>query len=207
MTITIYLLAATCILSFLCFRNEEMQDRFIFNPFIIREQKQWYRFISSGFIHADWMHLLVNMFVLYMFGTVVEKYFNTVFEERGPFNFLLLYFGGMAVSSIRTYHKHKFDTGYRALGASGAVSAIVFSYIVFNPLENLCLYGILCMPGIIFGAAYLVYCYYAGKKGLGFVNHDAHMWGALFGFFFTILLKPYLAIYFLKQLPFLQNAF
>ena len=73
MTITIYLLAATCILSFLCFRNEEMQDRFIFNPFIIREQKQWYRFISSGFIHADWMHLLVNMFVLYMLGSTISK--------------------------------------------------------------------------------------------------------------------------------------
>jgi len=207
MTITLYLLAATCILSFLCFQNDEMRDRFIFNPYIIREQRQWYRFISSGFIHADWMHLLVNMFVFYMFGTVVERYFGSVYEERGPLNYLLLYFGGMAVSTIRTYHKHKFDTGYRALGASGAVSAVVFSYIVFNPLEKLCLYGILCMPGIIFGAAYLVYCYYAGKRGVGYVNHDAHMWGALFGFFFTILLKPYLAIYFLKQLPFLQNAF
>jgi membrane associated rhomboid family serine protease len=207
MTITLYLLAATCIVSFLAFRNDEMRERFIFHPYIIREQKQWYRFISSGFIHADWMHLLVNMFVFYMFGTAVEGYFSSVFEERGPFNYFLLYFGGLAVSTIRTYHKHKFDTGYRALGASGAVSAVVFSYIVFNPLENLCLYGILCMPGIIFGAAYLIYCYYAGKRGLGFVNHDAHMWGALFGFFFTILLKPYLAIYFLKQLPFLQNAF
>lgn len=207
MTITLYILIATCILSFICFTNDELRNRFIFSPYIIREQKQWYRFISSGFIHADWMHLVINMFVLYMFGGVVENYFNTVFEERGPFNYVLMYFGGMAVSTIRTYHKHKFDTGYRALGASGAVSAVVFSYIVFNPLENLCLYGILCMPGIIFGAAYLVYCYYAGKRGLGLVNHDAHMWGALFGFFFTILLKPYLAIYFLKQLPFLQNAF
>ena len=207
MTITLYILIATCIVSFLSFQNDEMRDRFMFNPFVIREQRQWYRFISSGFIHADWMHLLVNMFVLYMFGTVVEKYFNSVFDERGPFNYLLLYFGGMAVSTIRTYHKNKFNSGYRALGASGAVSAVVFSYIVFNPLEKLCLYGILCMPGIIFGVAYLVYCYYASKRGLGFVNHDAHMWGALFGFFFTILLKPYLAIYFLKQLPFLQNAF
>lgn len=207
MTITIYILAATCILSFLCFQNDELRGRFMFNPYIIREQSQWYRFISSGFIHADWMHLGVNMFVFYMFGTVVEKYFSSVFEERGTLNYLLLYFGGMAVSTIRTYHKHKFDTGYNALGASGAVSAVVFSYIVFNPLENLCLYGILCMPGIIFGAAYLIYCYYAGKRGIGYVNHDAHMWGALFGFFFTILLKPYLAIYFLKQLPFLQNAF
>lgn len=207
MSITLYLLIATAILSMLCFQNDELRDRFMFNPYRIHEQRQWYRFISSGFIHADWMHLLVNMFVLYMFGNVVEQYFSNVFEERGGFDFLLLYFGGMAVSTIRTYHKHKFDPGYRALGASGAVSAVVFSYIVFNPLEKLCLYGILCLPGIIFGVGYLIYCYYAGKKGIGYVNHDAHLWGALFGFFFTIMLKPYLAIYFLKQLPFLQHAF
>ncbi len=207
MSLTLYILIATVLLSIVCFQNDEMRNRFIFYPVIIREQRQWYRFISSGMIHADWMHLLVNMFVLYMFGNVVEQYFNTVFESRGAMDFLLLYFGGMAVSSIRTYHRHKFDAGYRALGASGAVSAVLFSYIVFNPLEKLYLYGILGLPGIVFGAAYLIYCYYAGKRGIGFVNHDAHLWGALFGFFFTILLKPYLAVYFLKQLPFLQHAF
>jgi len=209
MTFTLYIIIATVILSFLCFQNDELRDRFIFYPFIIREQRQWYRFISSGFIHADWIHLFVNMFVLYTFGSSVEKYYGNVFESRGEFNFLLLYFGGMAVSSIRTYHKHKFDTGYRALGASGAVSAVVFSFIVFNPLEKMYLYGIraLGLPAVIFGAAYLIYCYYASRKGRSYINHDAHLWGALYGFFFTIMLKPYLAIDFLKQLPFLQHAF
>src|SRR5689334_16129661 len=109
MSLTTYILAVTVVLSFLCFRNDEMRDRFIFSPYIIREQRQWYRFISSGFIHADWMHLLVNMFVLYMFGNAVEGYFGNFFESRGAFDYILLYFGGMAVSSIRTYHKHKFD--------------------------------------------------------------------------------------------------
>ncbi len=207
MSLTLYIIIATSILSIICFQNDELRDRFIFNPFIIREQRQWYRFISSGLIHADWIHLLINMFVMYMFGTVVERYFDSVFEGRGPFDFLLLYFGGMAVSTIRTYYKHKFDNRYRALGASGAVSAIVFSYILFDPLEKLCLYGIICLPGIIFGVLYLVYCYYAGKRNIGFVNHDAHLWGAVFGFFFTIVLKPDLFLYFLKQLPFLQHAF
>jgi membrane associated rhomboid family serine protease len=88
MSLTLYILIATGILSMLCFQNDELRERFMFNPYLIHERRQWYRFISSGFIHADWMHLLVNMFVLYMFGNVVEQYFNNVFEERGGFDFL-----------------------------------------------------------------------------------------------------------------------
>ena len=207
MTLTLYILITTSLVSFICFSNDELRDRLIFNPHLIYEQRQWYRFISSGFIHADWPHLLINMFVLYMFGSLVERKFNEIFESRGPLNYVLLYFGGMAVSVLRSYYKHKLDTNYRALGASGAVSAVVFSYILFYPLEKLCLYGVLCLPGILFGVLYLGYCYYAGKKGRDNINHDAHLWGALFGFFFTMLLNPELGFYFLKQLPFLQHAF
>jgi membrane associated rhomboid family serine protease len=158
-------------------------------------------------IHADWMHLLINMFVLYSFGNFVEQAFRELFEERATLYFLILYFGGMAASVIPTYEKNKNKSEYNALGASGAVSAVVFTFILFRPLERLCLYGLLCLPGIIFGAGYLVYCYYASKKGGDNINHDAHLWGALFGFALPIILKPALFFSFINQFPFLHAAF
>ena len=110
------------------------------------------------------------------------------------------------MSIIPTYSKQKNNPGYHALGASGAVSAVVFSFILFNPLQRLCFYGILCLPGIIFGILYLVYCYYMGRKGGDRINHDAHLWGALYGFFFTIILKPSLIVSFFDQLIYFRNA-
>ncbi len=181
-------------------------ERFIFNPYIIQQRKEWFRFISSGFLHADWIHLLINMFVLYSFGYALENYFKAVFEQRGEVYFILLYVGGLMTSVLPTFKKQKDNPSYNALGASGAVSAVVFSFILFNPLQSLCLYGILCLPGIIFGVIYLVYCYYAGKKGEGNINHDAHLWGAIYGFFFTALLEPSLLMNFFQQIVHTSDA-
>ena len=178
----------------------------IFNPYLIHTTGQWYRFISSGLIHADWIHLLVNMYVLYFFGNTVEAFYGAVFGDKATQYFLLLYVGGMIMSVLPTYGKHKNDPGYNALGASGGVSSVVFAYILFAPLEKLCLYGLLCLPGIIFGVAYLIYCYYASKKGGDNVNHDAHFWGALYGFFLTILFKPALVASFISQLIYFRDA-
>jgi len=178
----------------------------IFNPYIIHSDRQWYRFISSGLIHADWIHLLVNMFVLYSFGGIVEQYFRMAFGEKATMNFILLYFGGMVTSVLPTYLKNRNNPGYNALGASGAVSSIVFAFILFNPLQKLSLYGLLSLPGIIFGIIYLVYCYYASKRGGDYINHDAHLWGALFGFFFTMLIKPSLIMDFFEKLIYFRNV-
>ena len=180
----------------------------IFNPYIIHSDRQWYRFISSGLIHADWIHLLVNMYVLYFFGSLVENYYSQVFGEKATVYFILLYFGGMMMSVLPTYGKHKNDPAYNALGASGGVSSIVFAFIVFNPLDKLCLYGLrfLCLPAFIFGGAYLIYCYYASKKGGDNVNHDAHFWGAVYGFLLTIILKPSLFSVFIDQLTYFRHV-
>lgn len=178
----------------------------IFNPYVIHTNGQWYRFISSGFIHADWMHLLVNMYVLYFFGNSVEDFYHQVFGDKATQYFLLLYFGGMMMSVLPTFGKHKNDPGYNALGASGAVSSVVFAFILFAPLEKLYFFGVLPIPGILFGIVYLFYCYYAGKKGGDFINHDAHFWGALYGFFLTIILKPALIVSFFDQLTFFRDA-
>jgi membrane associated rhomboid family serine protease len=203
---TTFILITTCLISFLAFQNPEIRGRMIFNPYVIHERKEWYRFITSGLIHADWIHLLINMFVLYSFGDVVEGYYKLAFGERWVVYFPLLYFGGMMTSVLPTYRKHHQNPGYNALGASGAVSAVVFAFIVFNPLQRLCLYGLLCLPGIIFGVLYLAYCYYMDKKGGSNINHDAHLWGALYGFGFTILVKPELIGYFFDQLIYFRHA-
>lgn len=205
--ITNYLLVSILLVSIISFQKQEWQSRLILNPYVIQQRKEWYRFISSGFIHADWIHLLVNVFVLFSFGAVVESYFRLNFGESSHFYFLLLYFGGMITAVLPSYSKNKNNPAYNSLGASGAVSAVVFSFILFDPLQKLCLYGLLCLPGIIFGVAYLFYCYYMAKKGGDNINHDAHLWGALFGFFFTVLLKPSLLMEFVHQLINSGNAF
>jgi membrane associated rhomboid family serine protease len=207
MSVTVILLLITVLISILTFQNTALRDRFIFNPYIIHNRREWYRFISSGLIHADWMHLLINMFVLYTFGQIVEENYQEVFAEKGTYYYLLLYFGGMALSVVPTFSKHKDNPGYNALGASGAVAAVVFAFILFHPMQPLYLLGVLRMPGILFGVLYLGYCYYAGRKQADNINHDAHFWGALFGVLFTIVLKPQIINIFISQLPFLQHAY
>ncbi|MCX6291803.1 MAG: rhomboid family intramembrane serine protease [Bacteroidetes bacterium] len=203
---TTIILVATCIISFLAFQSDELRNRMIFNPYIIHSNRQGYRFISSGLIHADWMHLVINMFVLYSFGYMVEQSYGVVFGEKSTVYFILLYFGGMMMSVLPTYGKHKNDPAYNALGASGAVSSVVFAFILFYPLQPLYLFGILRLPSIIFGVAYLVYCYYAARKGGDHINHDAHFWGALYGVFLTVILKPALLVSFFDQLIYFRHV-
>jgi membrane associated rhomboid family serine protease len=190
----------TAVISISAFYNRNLMYRMIFNPYMITERKQWYRFVTSGFIHADWIHLIINMIVLWSFGNVVERYFNAIFEERGLFNYLMLYLGGLIISITPSYKKHMHNPGYNALGASGAVSAVLFSAILFQPMAKIYLYGLIGLPGILVGVAYLVYSYYMDKKGGDNVNHDAHLWGAIFGIIFTIALKPSITLHFLDQL-------
>lgn len=204
--ISTILVVLTIAVSLLAFSNGEYMSKLIFNPYMIDKQKQWYRFISSGFIHADFIHLAVNMFVLYSFGGIIENYFSIYFEGRSSYYFLLLYFGGMVTAVIPTFKKNKDNMSYNALGASGAVSAVIFAFILLEPMQKICLYGILCLPSIVFGVAYLIYCYYMDKKGGDNVNHDAHKWGALFGFFFTVLLKPDLLVSFFQKLIYFRDV-
>src|SRR5690242_20557703 len=127
-SITVILVIANCLISFFAFQNTPLRQRLIFNPYVIHQRAQWYRFITSGFIHADWIHLLVNMFVLYSFGQMVEANYSDIFEEKGTYYYLLLYFGGLMISIAPTYAKQKDNPGYNALGASGAVAAVMFAF-------------------------------------------------------------------------------
>lgn len=176
-------------------------DKLIFNPFKVHKYNQWYRLVSSGFIHADWMHLIFNMYVMYNFGRIVEDSYNILFDDKGWYYFLLLYFGGLVFSILPTYNKHKDNYGYNALGASGAVSAIVFVFIIFQPLTKLTLmFFPIPFPAWIFGIVYLGLEFYMDKRGGSNVNHNAHIWGALYGIIFTIALKPTIAMNFIDKL-------
>src|SRR5215213_2085381 len=127
MTLTLIIIIITCLVSVTAFSNEKIYNDFIFYPPAITHNKQWYRFFTCGLIHADFMHLILNMYALYIFGTVVEVRFTHMFEAKGKLLYLLLYISALFFCLLPTYSKHKEDSGYRSLGASGAVSAVIFA--------------------------------------------------------------------------------
>jgi membrane associated rhomboid family serine protease len=171
-----------------------------FNAARVIHRKEYYRLITHAFIHANWSHLLVNMLVLFFFGRVIEYYFGLNFGNRSTAYLLLLYFGGILASNIWSLIAQQNNYYYNAVGASGAVSAMLFASIFFSPLERVYLFMILPIPGIIFGVAYLFYSYQMSKKKTDNVAHDAHFLGAVFGFIFPILLKPSLFDSFIDKL-------
>ncbi|MFK8051696.1 MAG: rhomboid family intramembrane serine protease [Woeseiaceae bacterium] len=172
----------------------------LFHPVTIRERQQYYRFLTSGLIHADFLHLAINMFVLWSFGSALEQYYYPEFlGQYALYQYMLLYFGGIAVASIPDYRRHKNNPRYSALGASGGVSAVVFAVIVFAPWQNLYLYGVLPIPQILAGAGYLYYSWYKDGKGNDNIGHMAHFAGAVWGFAFTILMNPSLLGNFIQQ--------
>lgn len=188
--ITYALIGITVLISMVSFNNEDLLRRFMMTPYQISHQKQYYRFLTSGFIHRDHIHLLMNMISFYFFGRVIESIFGQLFQAMGGIYFIALYLIAIVVSDIPTYLKNKNNPGYHSLGASGGVAAVIFASIILLPLQKICLYFALCMPGFILGTLYLVYSYYQGRKANDGINHDAHLYGALFGLLFCAVLYP-----------------
>jgi len=201
---TILLIIITSAISILAFNNREIFDKLQLNPYSVYHKKQWYRVISHGFLHADWAHLFINMFVLFFFGRSVENEFERLAINgtiKSPvFSFVLLYFASMVFATVTSIAKQKDNIWYNSVGASGAVSAILFTHIFFQPLAKLYFYAVIPIPGIIFGVLYLGYSHYMSRRGNDNINHDAHFIGAVFGFLFPLLLEPKLINVFLEQL-------
>ena len=195
-TITIAIIIITAIISFTAFNNEKITNDLIFWPPMIKEKHQYYRFITSGFIHADIAHLAFNMITLYFFGRAMEMFF---IAKIGKIGFLLFYIAGIIVSEIPSFIKHRDNYQYRSLGASGAVTAVLFSFILLAPWQTLYVF-FLPVPAIIFAALYVGYSIYMDRKGGDNVNHSAHLWGAVWGVAFTILMEPNVLSHFLNQL-------
>jgi membrane associated rhomboid family serine protease len=200
LSVTIGIIIITVGVSLYSMRQASIQYSLTMNPYMITKRGQYYRLVTSGFIHNDHMHLLFNMFTFYFFGSQLEYIFNYIFGGLGTVYFIAMYILGIIVSDIPTLLKHQNNHAYNSLGASGAVSAIVFGCILFQPLQDLCLYGILCLPGFIFGSLYVIYSYYSSKRSKDKINHDAHLFGALFGLVFCIVLYPDVIPIFIEQM-------
>ncbi len=201
-THTLIIIGITVIISFIAFSSRTFKAGLIFYPPAIK-QGHLYRFISYGFIHADMGHLLFNMFMLYFFGKSIEGLYNPYLDG---FGFVVFYLLALVVSILPSYLDNINNPAYASLGASGAVSAVLFSYILIAPWSNLYLFAAIKMPAIVFAIGYVAYSFYAQKKAQDNVNHSAHLWGAAFGIAATLYLYPHLANRFIERLfnpPFL----
>ncbi len=195
---TVSIIILTCLISFVSFNNYKVTDALIFWPPAISIKHQYWRFLTCGLIHADFMHLAFNMFTFYFFGRALENYYMGVLGLQ-HYYFLILYISAIIVANIPTYIKRHDDYNYRSLGASGAVVAVQFAFILIDPWETLWLWGIK-MPSILFVILFLAYTIYMNKRGGDNVNHDAHLWGAIYGVIFTIAVRPEAASIFLEQI-------
>jgi membrane associated rhomboid family serine protease len=201
MIISYIIIFLTVLISILAMSSEDLFAKIKFNAYDVKHSNHWYRFFTYGFVHAGYVHLFINMLVLYSFGVIVESYFAVYFPGKGSFYFILLYLGGLILSIIPSYGRHKNDVFYNAVGASGAVSAVVFSSIILYPAGKIMLLFIpVPIPAPLFGILYVGYEYYMAKNAKDNIGHDAHLWGAIFGVIFTIALKPNLIAIFLQQI-------
>ena len=188
MSITLIIIIINVLVSLAAMNNERLMDQLIFYPPAVTHDKQYYRFFTSGFIHADFGHLIFNMISLYAFGRMVEGGFTQIFGENGRLLYLLMYMLALPVSLMPTFAKNRSNSYYRSLGASGAVSAVIFAGLLMSPQAGVGMFFIpVYIPGFIFGPLYLIIYAYLDRKGGSNINHSAHIWGALFGVAFLLV--------------------
>lgn len=194
---TLVLIAITVATSLVAFRNPKMLDALLLWSAAVRRKGEWWRLLTYGLVHADFTHLLVNMLTFYFFGSVVEGFYA---EKLGPLGFYLFYVLGLLASILPSYFDHRDELEYRSLGASGAVTAVLFAYILFEPWSMLYVMFALPVPAIVYAVLYVVYSIWSEAKGTGRTNHSAHLWGGAFGVAFTLVLQPSLVGRFLEAL-------
>lgn len=201
MSITLVIIFLTVCLSVFSIHNPDVSVRLQFNPYLVKHAKEWYRTISHAFVHAGWLHLFVNMWVLWNFGGGVEAYLEAYRGNLAVPLFIAIYLGGVLFSSLPAYRRHQDNFNYNAVGASGAVSAILFSAIYFQPTLGIYVMFIpIAIPAFVIGPLYLAYEWYQHRNSSDNVAHDAHYWGAAFGFIITIVMIPQQFEMFLREI-------
>jgi len=194
--VNLAIIAVTCVVSFAGFSNPRLIDRLILWPPAITRGREYWRLASCGLIHADGQHLLFNMITLYFFGGLIEQFYAAKVGEIG---YLLFYVGGLVVSSLPSWQRHRDDAGYRSLGASGAVSAALFAFILLRPWATIYVF-VVPVPAVVYAVLYLAYTVYMDRQRADRINHSAHLWGALYGIVVTALVEPRVLGAFLRQL-------
>ena len=201
---TIIIIIITSLFSIIAFLNKALFERFQFNPYQTLYNREWYRIVTHGFLHANWTHLIINMLVLLSFGSAIESSFRLMaihtWLKLPMLCYLAFYLTSIIISSLITLRKHRNDYWYNSVGASGAVAAVLFCCIFFEPKMTLYFMGILPVKAFIFGPLYILYSWYSARKAKDNINHDAHLWGAVFGFCFPILIDPKMIQLFIEKL-------
>lgn len=195
---TFLIIGVTVAVSMLCFSGRLDFDKLKFDACEVWHGKQWHRMLTYGFVHGSWGHLLFNMLTLFFFGGVVEKYFGVAFgQTAGIILYIVLYLSAILVSTIGDLYRYRDDCSYSAVGASGAVSAVLFASILFEPKMGIYIYFIpIPVPGYLFAPLYLLYCWYMAKRNMDNIGHSAHFWGAIYGFLFPLLFRPGIFMHF-----------
>jgi len=206
MTITLIIVVLTVLISIQGFSRPGIIERLKHHPYSEVHNGEWFRLLTSGFVHGGWIHLLINMFVLYSFGGLIESGFLALWGATlGRILFFVMYLTAVIAGDLPTLMRYKDNPAYASIGASGAVSAVVFIYILLYPWDMLYLYGILPIPAIIGGIAYLIYSSWASRNRNDRIDHMAHFYGAVYGVVFMIAFKPALIGHFIRSvmdLPF-----
>lgn len=194
-TVNLVLIALTCLVSWLAWKDRRLLERLLFWPPGVN-RGELHRFLTYGFVHGDGQHLLFNMITLYFFGQLIEQTYR---PYLGPVGYALFYLGGLVVSVLPSYLKHRNDPDYRSLGASGAVSGVLFSFVLLAPWSIIYIF-VIPVPAIVYAVAYVAYSLWAGRRGADNINHSAHLWGAGYGVLFSLAMEPRIAGLFLGRL-------
>lgn len=192
--ITLLIILVTCVVSIVAFRNQRLLDDLILWPPALSRSREYYRLVTYGLVHGDMGHLFFNMFSLYFVGRGMEQLFTL---KMGPLGFVTFYIGALIFSILPSYIANRRNAGYRSLGASGAVSAILFAFILIQPWARIIVF-VVPMPAILYAVLFVAYSVYMDKRGGDNVNHSAHLWGAAYGVIFTVALEPRILPYFLQ---------
>ena len=196
---TFILIAITVLVSWQAFNNRRLEDRLILWPPAVSRFHQYDRLLTHGFIHADWQHLIFNMITLFFFGRQVEQVFGG--GITGMLGFVFFYLSAIVMAILPTYLRHKNDSHYRSLGASGGVSAVLFAFILLAPWAKMIIFPIpIPIPAILYAVLYVAYSIWMDKRGGDNINHSAHLWGAAYGVLFALLMEPRLLGHFMQEL-------